>query len=78
MTDGQDHFEPALDPQTQGPQLAPTAESVPIERAPVAPETLGYARPTLEPPESDLWILLKVSGPIMVATVSQTVMRFVD
>ncbi len=62
------------------PATPPVDESTPSSPA-ADPAPLKYAAPreyTTEPDGSDLWILLKVSGPIMVATISRAVMQFVD
>jgi len=68
MTDMPEQVDPPLPGTEQDPQVASAPESV----AP-ADESLG-----LESEGGDLRILLRVSGPIMVATISRAVMQFVD
>ncbi len=68
MTDTPEHVDPPLPGMEQDPQVASVPESV----VP-ADEALG-----LEREGGDLRILLRVSGPIMVATISRAVMQFVD
>ena len=68
MTEPPEQLEPVPHLREADPQLEPAA----------GPTELGHARLEPEPDAGDLWILLKVSGPIMVATISRAVMQFVD
>ncbi len=68
MTEPPEQLEPTPHLREADPQLEPTG----------ALAKLGYAPSEPEPERGDLWILLKVSGPIMVATISRAVMQFVD